>query len=173
MKALVACFGDSDGAIAAARTARSQGLVVVDSLTPFPLEELEALTGASAAPRLRLPMALAGFGFAIAFFAFESWTAVFAYPYNEGGRPLFSWPAFLISPFEIGILAAAVTGFGFLLYRCGLPRLHHPLFDVPGIERASQDRFFLIVDPVRDDTVQKARGLLIDAGASAVSEVEL
>ena len=56
---------------------------------------------------------------------------------------------------------------------CGLPRLHHPLFDVPGLGRASQDRFFLVVDPLRDERVADLEGLMFDVGASAVSEVDL
>ena len=38
-------------------------------------------------------------------------------------------------PFEVGVLAAAVAGFAALLVLCGLPRLHHPLFDCDAIER--------------------------------------
>ena len=173
MKALVADFPDSQAIVAGAELARRQGFPVLDALTPFPLEELDPFTGGTVSPRLRGPMALAGFGLAIAFFAFETWTAVVAYRFNEGGRPLFSWPAFLLSPFEIGILAAAIAGFAAFLYRAGLPRLHHPLFDVPGLGRASQDRFFLVVDPLRDERFADLEGLMFDVGASAVSEVDL
>jgi hypothetical protein len=173
MKALVASFDDSSATVAAAGMARERGFPVLDALTPFPLEDLATFTGATVSPRLRGPMALAGFGLAIAFFLFEGWTAVFAYPYNEGGRPLFSWPAFLLSPFELGILVAAVAGFGVFLFRSGLPGLHHPLFAVPGIERASQDRFFLVLDPLEADKEPALQALLFGAGATAVSELEL
>jgi Protein of unknown function (DUF3341) len=173
MKALVARFEDSEGIVAAAGTARSQGFPVLDALTPFPLEDLDPMTGATVSPRLRGPMALAGFGLAFAFFLFESWTAVFAYPFNEGGRPLFSWPAFLLSPFEVGILAAALAGFGVFLYRAGLPGLNHSIFGIPGIERASQDRFFLVLDPVDADKGPALQKLLFESGATMVSEVEL
>ena len=66
-------------------------------------------------------------------------------PSNSGGRPLNSWPIFLLVPFEVGVLAAAVAGFAALLVLCGLPRLHHPLFDCDAIERATDDRYFLLV----------------------------
>ena len=172
MNVLVATFEDPDAILGAAERARRAGFPVLDALTPFPLEHLSKVVGASASPRLRGPMAVLGFGLAAAFFLFESWTAVDAYPFNEGGRPLFSWPAFLLSPFEIGILVAAITGFAMFLIRTGLPRLHHPVFLVPGVHRATQDRFLLVCDPVEDGRASALRVLLFGAGATAVSEAE-
>ena len=172
MRALVASFTDADAILEGAGQARRDGFPLLDALTPYPLDRLSDLVGADGAPRLRGPMAMAGFGVAILAFGFEWWSAVRAYPFNEGGRPLFSWPVFLLSPFEIGMLAAAVAGFACFLVRCGLPRLNHPLFLVPGVERASQDRFLLVVDPLRPDQVAHLRTLLFDAGAVAVSEAD-
>ena len=36
-----------------------------------------------------------------------------------------------------------------------LPRLHHPLFAVPGFRRASEDRFFLLIES-RDPLFEEA-----------------
>ena len=172
MKVLLAAFDTPQAVIEGARHARREGFPLLDALTPYPVEQLGELVGASGSPRLRVPIAIAGFGTAVLFFAFEWWTAVYAYPFNEGGRPLFSWPVFLLSPFEIGVLAAAVVGFAAFLIRCGLPRLHHPLFEVPGIQRASQDRFCLVVDPLEPGRVAPLRALLFTAGAVLVSETD-
>ena len=70
------------------------------------------------------------------------------------------------------VLAAAVAGFAALLWRTGLPRLHHPVFALPGTERATQDRFFLVVEgPVDDDGARRLRATLAQAGAMSVAEV--
>ena len=172
LKVLVATFDDPDALLAGAQEVRGRGFTLIDALTPYPLDSVSDILGASVSPRLRGPMALAGFGVAGALFAFEGWTAVIAYPVNEGGRPLFSWPVFLLSPFELGVLAAAITGFAVFLVRCGLPRLNHGLFDVPGIERASQDRFHLVVDPVDRERIPDLATLLFSAGALSVSEAD-
>jgi hypothetical protein len=54
----------------------------------------------------------------------------------------------------------------------GLPRLHHPIFETPGFERASRDRFFLCVearDPKFDAGV--VRELLAAQDPVRVTEV--
>ena len=52
----------------------------------------------------------------------------------------------MLVPFATGILAAAICGFIALMVETGLPRLHHPLFEIPDFERASQDRFLLALE---------------------------
>jgi hypothetical protein len=77
------------------------------------------------------------------------YAAVVDYPINIGGRPLHSWPAFIPATFEITILGAAVAAVLAMLVLNGLPRLHHPLFEVEEFELASRNRFFLCL-PARD-----------------------
>ena len=49
----------------------------------------------------------------------------------------------------------------------GLPRLHHPLFEIEGFERVSQDRFLLAIDPP-PNVLAKAEAVhwLKEAGAA-------
>ncbi|TGD94841.1 DUF3341 domain-containing protein [Methylobacterium nonmethylotrophicum] len=164
---LLAEFDTPDALVSAWRRARSEGHRAIDAFTPFPLEELaEAF---DPAPRwIRPAMASAGFGAAAAMYALQWWSAVRDYPLNSGGRPLHSWQVFVLVPFEVGVLAAAVAGFVAFLVTCGLPRLHHPLFVMPQFERASQDRFLLLVAPTGDPAA--LRRLLEEAGAALVAE---
>src|SRR5262249_30038780 len=106
-------------------------------------------------------------------FGTEYYSAVWAYPYNSGGRPFDAWPAFMLVPFATGILVAAIAGFVTFLIECGLPRLHHPVFAVEGFERVSQDRFVLaLAKPDTDGDRQRAIDFLRGAGANAVCEVD-
>lgn len=114
------------------------------AFTPRPVEGLAQALGErpSRLPWVMFLGAIAGgvLGYAMQYFAM-----VADYPFNVGGRPLHSWPAFVPATFELTILGAALTGFLGVFVACRLPRLHHPCFEIPQFERASQDRFFLLV----------------------------
>lgn len=91
---------------------------------------------------------------------------------NIGGRPLHSWPSFIPPTFETTILVSAVAGFIGLLALCGLPRLHHPLFEIDRFKQASTDAFFLCVesrDPQFDP--EMTLELLLQCGATEVWDV--
>ena len=171
MGPLLAEFADPKALTNAAHRVRSEGHRALDTFTPFPIEAAEEALEMRPT-RIRWAMLAGGVGLA----AFADWlqwdSAVIDYPLNSGGRPLHSWPVFLLVPFEVGVLAAALAGFVAFLWGCGLPRPYDPLFEVPGFERASQDRFFLLAANAGSDGADnRLRHLLEEAGALVVTEV--
>ncbi len=168
---LLAEFAQAHRLRAAAEAAGRRGYKLVDALTPFPVEGMAEMLD-SRPSKVRTYMFAGGVLIAGMALGGEYYTAVVNYPYNAGGRPLNSWPAFMLVPFATGILGATVAGFIRFLVETGLPRLHFPLFDVAGVERASQDRFFLaIAAPETEGERREATDLLRDSGALNVSEV--
>jgi hypothetical protein len=145
MSFLLARFKTPDTLLAAARDAAEAGVPAQDALCPNPVQ---GLFDCLAPPRRRAPigwvMFVAGVLGAVGGYFMEWFSAVIDYPIESGGRPLNSWPAFLLVPYETAILSAAVIGVLAWIWLCGLPRLFHPLFAVPAVERASQDRYLLI-----------------------------
>jgi hypothetical protein len=167
---LLAEFKDPGSLRSALSAVREAGHRPLDAFTPFPVEGLDEDL-AIAPPGIRWAMLAAGLVLAAAAYAVQWWSAVYDYPINVGGRPLHSWPVFLLSPFEVGVFAAALAGLIAFLRTCGLPRLHDPLFDVPGFERATQDRFFLLAQDAFDENGLTLRHLLEASGALVVTEV--
>jgi hypothetical protein len=160
---IMAEFRTPEALIEAVRAAKRAGYTKLDAFTPFPLSDLAGELGVrtSVIPWIALVAGLVG---AAIQYGSQYWMNVVDYPLNVGGRPLDSWPAFIPASLIVAILwAGAATLIGLLLI-LRLPRLHHPVFAVPGFERASEDRFFLCImqdDPVFDSaTVHEFFGVL-------------
>ena len=102
----------------------------------------------------------------------QYFVTVIYFPINVGGRPLHSWPSYIIITFELTILFGAISTVLGLLALCGLPMPYHPVFNVPRFSAASRDRFFLCIeapDPLFDK--KRTSGLLATLEAKEVSEV--
>ena len=164
-------FGGPEAVVAAARQLRQDGHLLLDAFTPFPVSELDDVLEVQPS-KVRQVMLIAGVTMAAFAYGLQWYSAVVNYPIDVGGRPLNSWPVFLLVPFEVGILAAVLGRLIAFLLNCHLPALHHPVFDIVGLERASQDRFFLLVATRETDADENIlRHALEDAGAFSVSEM--
>jgi hypothetical protein len=141
---IVAEFDSPDRVVAAAKLARALGYARVDAFTPF---AISALDEALAISRTKLPylVLLAGLSGAALAFIIQWWTNAIDYPINVGGRPPNSIPTHILIVFETTVLLASFTAFGAALLGSRLPRLHHPVFDLPGFERTTLDRFWLTI----------------------------
>jgi hypothetical protein len=168
---LLAEFASVEALCMAARRVRAGGYTRAEAYAPFHIEGLAETLGLR---RLGIaPVALAGglLGGA-ATYLMQWYAAVVDYPLNVGGRPLHSWPAFIPATFEMTILGAVLAAVAAMLVLNGLPRLHHPLFEVEEFELASRNRFFLYL-PARDPVfaIGPARTLLEELAPLLVREV--
>ncbi len=139
---LMAEFDDPEVLIEATQHAYDRGYRMMEAYSPFPVEGLADALGFhhTKLPAVVLMGGLAG---GIGGFFMQWYSAVLSYPLNIGGRPFNSWPAFIPITFEMTILGAALSAvFGMLAFN-GLPRPHHPVFNVPSFVLASRNRFFL------------------------------
>ena len=91
----------------------------------------------------------------------------------SAGGPCISWPAFIPATLIVAILWTGTATLLGMLLLLRLPRLHHPVFAVPGFERASEDRFFLVhpASRIRASTRHAAIELLAAVGARCRREV--
>jgi hypothetical protein len=169
---LMAEFDHLGELVHAARATREAGFRCFDAYTPIPSEEL---TEAMDLHQNRLPLVvlLGGIVGGTGGFALQWWTSVIDYPINVGGRPLFSWPAFIPPTFECAVLGAALAVVLGMLALNGLPMPYHPVFNVPRFALSTRNRFFLCIearDPKfdRDET----RRFLERFGPREVSDVQ-
>lgn len=143
---VLAEFRTPDELLAAIGSAKAAGYTKLDAYTPYPIEKvLDALDlHHSKLPLLTLGAAIFG---AVAVFSFAYWASAIDYPLNIGGRPLNSWPAFIPATFEGAVFHGRLASALGMLVLNGLPRPHHPVFEVKRfVEHASKDGYFLLVE---------------------------
>jgi ActD protein len=145
-------FDNPTALVNAARAAREKGYRKLDAYSPFPIEELNDVLHLH---RNKLPLIvlLGGIAGGLTGYLLQYYVTVIEFPINVGGRPLHSWPAYIIITFELTILFAALACVLGLLALCGLPTPYHPMFNVPRFATASRNRFFLCIeasDPLYD-----------------------
>ncbi|MFT5124903.1 MAG: hypothetical protein ACI9QL_003849 [Candidatus Omnitrophota bacterium] len=142
---IIARFDNSTQLTHAADAAREAGYTVMDGYSPVPVHDLDAKLGRkrSRLPYITLCGGLAGAALGL---LLQTWVCVWEYPMNVGGRPFFSWPSFIPVTYECTILLAALSCAFFMCFLNGLVKPYQSIFNAPGIERASIDKFFLCIE---------------------------
>ncbi len=160
---LLAEFDAPEKILAAAELARDAGYKNMDAFTPFPMEELTDALGVKHS-KLSLFVLCCGIAGGLTGFFLPYFASVYDYPLNIGGRPLNSWPHWIPIMFELTVLFAAIGAVVGMIFRNGLPRPVHPLFNVDRFELATRDKFFLCIEAIdpkfdRTETEKFLRGL--------------
>jgi Protein of unknown function (DUF3341) len=141
---LMAEFDDVNNVITAARRVYGAGYRKIDAYSPFPVEELSEAIGFHK-NGVALVCLVGGLLGCTGAFTLQWWINTISYPINIGGRPLNSWPSFIIVTFEMTILFSGLSAVFGMLALNGLPMPYHPVFNVPRFEFASKDRFFIVI----------------------------
>ncbi|MCA9011927.1 MAG: DUF3341 domain-containing protein [Planctomycetaceae bacterium] len=168
---ILAEFSEASELLDGVTRLRERGYTSLEAYTPFPVEGLSERLQFPRSPMPWIVLAGGVIG-GCSVYALEYWINLDVYPLNIGGRPLHSWPAFIPATFEGTVLFASLFAIlGFILV-CGLPRLHHPIFEIEAFKRASTNRFFLVIkseDPCFEEL--SLRDSLRELGACGMWEV--
>jgi len=168
---VMAEFDNPTSLVNAAREARARGYRKLDAYSPFPIE---ALTEALHLPKSKLPLIvlIGGILGGLTGYLMQYYVTVIYFPINIAGRPLHSWPMYIVITFELTVLFAALSAVFGLLAVCGLPMPYHPTFNVPRFALASRNRFFLCIEAVDPLFDRKATVIFLESlEAREVSEV--
>jgi hypothetical protein len=169
---LAARFDSPVEVLEAARKIYAAGYRRVEGYSPFAVKGLAEAVGAGG--RTGIPfIVLSGGALGAVGGYFMLWYAnVISYPWNIGGKPPNSWPAFVPITFEMTVLGASLLALLGMLVLNGLPQPYHPIFKASGFELASQTAFFICIeagDPMFD--LAAVRGLLESLNPVAIMEV--
>ena len=172
---IYAVYEDPEQLKDGARKLVSNGVKVKDVFSPFPVHGIDPIIGVT-----RTRLAIASFMFGLTGLALAilgiTYFMIWDWPMNIGGKPNMTLyqniPAFVPVMFELTVLLCAFAcGFGMWGLN-GMPRLSRPLLAHDRFRRASQDRFYIVIesrDPIFE--LEKTRAFLASLGGSVVDEV--
>ena len=173
-------FKDPGALLRAAERAYRDGFRKLDAFTPFPVHGLAEAMGHHD-KHVQKAVLGGGIAGAIGGFSLCLWTStteglggiMSGYALNIGGRPLNSWPAFIIPTFETTILCAAITAVVSMIALNGLPLPYHPVFNVERFrQHATQDGFFLCIEAADARfEAERTKAYLAGLGAIEVNDV--
>ena len=171
---LLAEFTTPAELVRATEQANHAGFRRMECYTPYPVEEA-AVALRFHKTSVPLVCLLGGVMGMLTAFLMETWITVWSYPMNIAGRPLFSWPAFIVPAYEWTILFAGLSAAFGMLALNGLPQLYHPLFNAPNFrDGASTDKFFLCLEATDPRfSILETRAFLEKFAPVSVVEVEL
>jgi mono/diheme cytochrome c family protein len=170
--AVTALFDTPDGIVRAAAATAGAGYTKFDVNTPYPVH------GMGRAMRLRTSrMGYFAFAFGllgtVTAMSLMTWVTLVDYPLVIGGKPFWSWPAFVPIAFELTVLFASVLSvLAMIVIYFKMPNNSHPLHDTPYMRAVSSDKFGIYVqaaDPIFDEA--RVRQHFSHLGARSIETV--
>lgn len=180
---LLAEFETPAAIMVAAHRVREAGYKWWDCHTPFPVHGLDKAMGIrpTILPWLVMGAGLTGAvtGVVLQWYTnatnFDAWfiVPITGYDFLVSGKPMWSLPANIPVIFELTILFAAIGCVTMMLLLSKLPWLYHPCLKNERFLRASDDRFFIVIE-ARDPLFyrRKSQEFLKSLGATAVEALE-
>ena len=159
---LLAEYVGPDELIAAAERVRKKGFERWDCYSPFPVHGIDPAMGIK---RTKLPyiVMVAGLTGLTTAVGFQWWANAIDYPFLISGKPFWSLAANIPITFELTVLFSAITTFVSMMVLNGLPKPSSPLDRVKRFARATDDRFFLMIETADPKFDGDATRSLLDA----------
>lgn len=174
---LLAQFDDPDSLVSACDQARQSGYTKTDAYSPFPVHGIDPAIGIkrSILPFIVLAIAIGacGVGLGMQWYTNSAdWSPIFpGYAFKISGKPYFSLPANIPVTFEVIVLSSAFAAFLGMWFLNKLPRFANPLHRISRFKRATNDKFFLMIEEADEKfDRQSTESQLNEWGAVAIEE---
>ena len=153
---LAAEFATTPGIYHAAEKTRAAGYRWFDCNVPFPVHGLDRAMGV----RMTILPILVFFGGCMGLtiacvlqiftnsLEIDLWALVpvIGYQFDVSGKPLLGPAAFVPVAFEMTVLFSALTAVFGTFFLNKLPMFYHPVLKCPALARATDDRFYLVIE---------------------------
>ena len=156
---LVAQFDDPESLVQACDQARQAGYTKTDAFSPFPVHGIDPALGIK---RTILPFIVLSIAVGAVFiglgmqwytnggsfgeFSTDESPVFPGYRFKISGKPYFSLPANIPVTFEVIVLSSAFATFFGMWFLNKLPMLSNPLHRISRFKRATNDKFFLMIE---------------------------
>jgi len=168
-KVIAGFIDDPDLFLKVGKKAREDGFQNIDAVMPFPAHGFEKALGLKKSwiPSAAKFMLVVGGGLGL---LFTYWTSAINWPINVGGKPLFSWQAFIPIVFEAGVLLAGITTFLSLMH---IGRFYPGKNPKMIRERLTDNQFALVVPVEKNGTPERIAEFMKENGVDDVGEFEI
>ncbi len=156
---ITALFASPDALVHAVQETVKAGYTRYDVHSPYPIHGIERSMRLRTSPLGYFALAFGLLG-AFGSVGLMTWITLVDYPLVIGGKPFWSWPAFVPVAFELTVLSASVlTVVTMIVLYFRFPNNSHPLHDTPYMKRVSSDGFGISIqadDPVFHEAAVRA-----------------
>ena len=168
-------FESPDTLMAAISELKPKNLGRLEAYTPYPIHGIDDALGLRKSPVGAMVMVMGILG-ALTALGFEFWVSAIDYPIVTGGKPPYSWEAFVPIMFEVTVLFATFTaGLGMLFIMNKLPFFGHPVLGAKSIAKLTRDQFGLALENGSENgstlDAIAAEAALKEAGATSVEVI--
>jgi hypothetical protein len=143
--AVAAEFANPKQLYAAAEKVRDKGFQWWDCYSPYYIHGLDKAMGQRKS-LVGLFTLAGGIGAMTGAFLLVTITSVYVYPMDTQGKPYFSLPGFVPIIDLLTILISAIMSIVGMTTLNFMPRLHHPLWEWDLFNRATHDKFFIVIE---------------------------
>jgi hypothetical protein len=162
MTEIVSSFADENAAAHAIESLRAAKVDDFKTFSPIPSHKIEHAIGKKKSP-VRWVVLVGGISGVLTGLAITIGTT-YEWRLNAGGKPLLSWPPFIVICFELMVLLGGIFGFLGVLGLSGVPALE----PAPGYSgRFGEDRFGIVVR-CDDTAAAQVESMLKESGAEEI-----